>query len=81
MAYSTKMNCSECGVEIDPNFQALMLQEMLKNPQYGKWWRANKCVPCNTRHIAEMIKFENQITQIIGGWDCLNWQNFPDGLL
>lgn len=80
MAYSTKITCPDCGVEIDPDFQAIMFQDLLKNPKYGKWWRANKCVPCNTRHIAEMIKFENQISQMMG-WDCLNWQNFPDGLL
>ena len=55
MAYSTKILCPDCGVEIDPDFQAFMFQDMVKNPKYGKWWRANKCVPCNTRHMTEMI--------------------------
>ena len=80
MKYSPKLNCPDCGVALDPDFQAAVFQEIMKNPQYGNWWRANKCVPCNTKHITEMIKFENQISQMMG-WDCLNWQNFPDGLL
>ena len=77
MRYFT--NCSECGKPLDEP-HLLVFQEIQKDKKLGKWWRANKCVPCNTKYTAEMIRLEQQLSQFMG-WDCLNWQKFPDGLL
>jgi len=78
MAYFT--NCSQCGQELDETLSVTLYQEMMADKKLGKWWRANLCIPCNITKSTEMLKLEQQLNQVFG-WQCLNWEKFPDELL